>query len=204
MVPVIPSLQIFVEEQSEDGVRVRPFPFGTDAIERMRVSNPQSLIDADFEYGLQPTKWQAVSLMRGYPSVYEIPGSDLTVSAAITNAATGESLITVTTSSIHSLAVGSPITIKGFNTGISGFSRAEGSFIIFSVPTTSSFTYYAKAQVGVSSGDNLYSPIIQLRKAGFYTGAAVSAPQFTYSGAATPIITVTFQQHTVLYLETHC
>ena len=183
------TLQIFYEKPFTD---VRLPEIGTDAFERTRISAPLSMLDADFEYGLQPTKWQAVSLMRGYPSVYEIPGSDLTVSASTTNAATGESLITITTSSIHSLSVGQPITIKGFNTAITGFSRAEGSFIIFSVPTTTSFTYYAKAQVGVSNGDNLYSPITQLRKAGFYTGSAVSAPQFTYNADATPKITVTF------------
>jgi hypothetical protein len=38
---------------------VRPFDFGTDAIERQRVSLGQSIIDADFEYGLQATKWQS-------------------------------------------------------------------------------------------------------------------------------------------------
>ena len=35
-------------------------PFATDAVERLRVANPQSLIDADFEYGLQNTKWQSL------------------------------------------------------------------------------------------------------------------------------------------------
>ena len=183
------SLQIFYEKPWTD---VRMPEVGTDAFERTRVSQPLSMLDADFEYGLQPTKWQAVSLMRGYPSVYEIPGSDANVSAAVTNAATGESLITITTSSVHEYVVAQPITIKGFNSAITGFSRAEGSFIIFSVPTTTTFTYYAKAQVGVSNGDNLYSPVIQLRKGGFYTGSQVSAPQFTYNTAATPIVTVTF------------
>lgn len=47
------KLQILTETTD---VSFRPFRFGTDAIERMRVSNPQSVIDADFEYGLQPTK----------------------------------------------------------------------------------------------------------------------------------------------------
>ena len=182
------SLQIFFEKSYTD---VRMPEIGTDAFERTRISAPYSMLDADFEYGLQPTKWQAVSMMRGYPSIYEVPGSDLTASAVTTNAATGESLITVTTSSAHGYTVGQPITIKGFNTAIVGFSRGEGSFIIFSVPTTSSFTYYAKAQVGTVNGDNLYSPIVQLRKGGFYTGASVSAPQFTYGAQATPIITVT-------------
>jgi hypothetical protein len=183
------SIQIFYEKEWVD---VRLPEVGTDAFERTRVSQPLSMLDADFEYGLQPTKWQAVSLMRGYPSIFEVPGSDLTVSAATTNAATGESLITITTASVHEFAVGQPITIKGFNSAITGFTRAEGSFIVFSVPTTTTFTYYAKAQVGVTNGENLFSPIIQLRKGNFYTGSQVSAPQFTYSGAATPIITVTF------------
>lgn len=183
------SIQIFYEKQWTD---VRLPEIGTDAFERTRVSQPLSMLDADFEYGLQPTKWQAVSLMRGYPSIYEVPGSDLTVNAATTNAAAGESLITITTASVHEFAVGQPITIKGFNSATTGFTRAEGSFIVFSVPTTTTFTYYAKAQVGLVNGDNLFSPIIQLRKGNFYTGSQVSAPQFTYSAAATPIITVTF------------
>ena len=182
------AIQIFYENPVQT---VRPWEMGTDAFERTRVAQPTSMLDADFEYGLQTTKWQAVNMLRGYPSIYEIPGTDMTVGAIVTNGAAGESLITVTTSSIHGMTVGQPFTIKGLNTGISGFSRAEGSFTIFTVPTTSSFTYYAKAAVGVTS-DNLFTTFIQLRKGGFYTGAPISAPAISYSAAATPIITVTF------------
>ena len=52
-------------------------PFATDAVERLRVANPQSLIDADFEYGLQNTKWQSLFTNNDNPSIYEIPGSDV-------------------------------------------------------------------------------------------------------------------------------
>jgi hypothetical protein len=182
------TIQIFHENPIQT---VRPWEMGTDAFERTRVAQPYSMLDADFEYGLQTTKWQAVSMLRGYPSIYEIPGTDMTVSAATTNGAAGASLITITTSSIHGMIVGSPFTIKGLSTGVVGFSRAEGSFTIFSIPTTSSFTYYAKAVVG-TTGDTLYTPYIQLRKGGFYTGASISAPSFAYSAASTPVITVTF------------
>ena len=48
------DLRVYVEA---DVVEFRPWDFGTDAIERMRVSEPYSLIDADFEYGIQNTKW---------------------------------------------------------------------------------------------------------------------------------------------------
>jgi len=51
-------------------------PFATDAVERLRVANPTSLIDADFEYGLQQTKWQSLFTNNDNPSIYEIPGSD--------------------------------------------------------------------------------------------------------------------------------
>jgi hypothetical protein len=51
-------------------------PFATDAVERLRVANPASLIDADFEYGLQQTKWQSLFTNNDNPSIYEIPGSD--------------------------------------------------------------------------------------------------------------------------------
>jgi hypothetical protein len=183
------AIQIFYEKPE---MTVRPWPMGTDAFERTRIAQPVSMLDADFEYGLQPTKWQAVSMMRGYPSVFEIPGTDMNVSAITTDASNGESLITVTTSAVHGMTAGQPFTIKGLNSGISGFSRAEGSFIINTTASTTTFTYYAKAKVGTTNGDSLYSSYLQLRKAGFYTGASVSAPLFTYSADATPIITVTF------------
>ena len=55
----------------------QPWAFGLDAIGRERVSNPQALIDADFEYGLQNTKWQNVSVNNNIPGFYEDFGADL-------------------------------------------------------------------------------------------------------------------------------
>lgn len=69
-------LAVYVETEAQ---YIRPWPFGTDAVERMRVANPQSLIDADFEYGLQNTKWQSISLNNDVPSIYELPGSEFRI-----------------------------------------------------------------------------------------------------------------------------
>ena len=175
------DIQIFVDEPE---LRVRPYDYGTDAIERHRVAQPMSMLDADFEYGLQPTKWQAIGLARGYPSVYEIPGTDTSVTSVVTDASTGtggtgESLITVTTVGPHGLTVGTPFTIKSLANSISGFSRAEGTFIINSVPTSTTFTYYAQAKVGTSNGQVLATTYTQLRKAAFYTGASIGTPNFS-------------------------
>ena len=172
------DIQIFIEAEEQ---KTRPYDFGTDAIERMRVAQPQSMLDADFEYGLQPTKWQAIGVARGYPSVYEIPGTDTQVVSVVTDASTGtggigESLITVTTVGAHGFTAGTPITIRSLANTITGFSRAEGTFIIISVPTTTTFTYYATAKVGTTNGQVLATTYTQLRKGSFYTGAAVGTP----------------------------
>jgi hypothetical protein len=37
-----------------------PSPGSQDPVGKMRVSQPQSLIDTDFEYGQQPTKWESI------------------------------------------------------------------------------------------------------------------------------------------------
>ena len=180
------ELQIFVEkiENGKSVVTTRPFDFGTDAIERMRVAQPLSMLDADFEYGLQPTKWAAIATLRGYPSIYELPGTDTPVLSVVTDASAGtdgvgQSLITVTTIGPHGFEAGTPITIKALEDSVNGAARAEGSFVIVTVPSSTTFTYYAKSKVGTVNGTVLSTTYTQLRQAGFYTGANIGKPDIT-------------------------
>ena len=184
---VTDNIQIFVEGK-EQAVRINEA--GRDAMERMKVGIPQSMLDADFEYGLQPTKWQALALMRNYPAIYEIPGSDISVVNVVTDASAGTggfgaSKITVTTLSSHGLAIGNAITIKALANSISGFSRAEGSFLIAGVDTPTTFFFYAKSKVGTTNGDVLASTYTQLRRGAFYTGAGISSPVFNLFSSGT-------------------
>jgi len=66
------KLAVYIEAQYQP-----ERPFARDAVERFRVAQPQSLIDADFEYGLQNTKWQSLFTNNDNPSIYEVPGSDV-------------------------------------------------------------------------------------------------------------------------------
>jgi len=194
---VTDNIQIFIEAKEQT---VRLNPIATDAMERQKVGIPQSMLDADFEYGLQPTKWQTISFMRGYPSVYEIPGSDLLVTSVTTDASTnnalsgtGASLMTVNTLNAHGFSVNNIFTIKALANSITGFSRAEGTFAVATVPTTTSFTYWAKSKVGTSAGQQLSSTYTQLRRAAYYTGANVSTPTFSvYSAGSSGSITTQF------------
>ena len=188
------NIQIFVEAK-EDTVRLNSI--ATDAMERVKVGIPQSMLDADFEYGLQPTKWQAIGLQRNYPATYEIPGSEILVTTVTTDASSatggsGASLITVTCQSAHSLIVGDAFSIKALANSITGFSRAEGTFLVNSVPSINIFTFYAKAKVGTTDGQQLASVYTQLRKASYYTGAAVGNPSFSvFSNGTSGNITTT-------------
>ena len=163
------DVQVYIETPE---VRTRPYDFGTDAIERMRIAPPLSMLDADFEYGLQPTKWSAIGTQRGYPSIFEVPGTDTEVSSVVTDGSVGTdgvgaSKITVTTQGSHGFAPARPITIKALEDSVVGASRAEGSFVITTVPTNNTFTYFAKAKVGAEN-DVLSTTYTQLRKGDSY------------------------------------
>jgi len=191
------SLQIFYEDV-ENGVTVRPWFFGTDAIERMRVSTPQSMIDADFEYGLQPTKWAGYGLMRGYPSIFEYPGIDLTVTVMTTDFTTtssSNSLITVTTSIAHGILAGQALNITGLSSAVQGFSRADGNFVVFDIPTSTTLRYFANGVVGTASGQSLFTDFTLLKKANLYTGAGLATTTATSDGANPSVITVNFSSN---------
>jgi hypothetical protein len=186
-------LQIYVES-TDDSIKIRPWNFGTDAIERMRVSNPESLIDADFEYGLQPTKWAGYGITRGYPSVYDLPGIDLFVSNITTDFTTTSStnsLITVTFTTTHGLVAGQVINISGLNKGITNFSAADGNFIINTAPTTSTITYFARGVVGTANGQSLVTSVSLAKRGAIYTGATIPVTSAASNGANPSVITVT-------------
>ena len=127
-----------------------------DPVTKLRVSQPETLIDTDFEYGLQPTKWETVELINNTPSFFSKSG-DTTIPNIVsitTNAGTRE--ITVTTGLDHGLAVGIPINVQGTKS-----ITADGSYIINSIPNTTTFTYLCKDnQTETLSIEDLYTSII--------------------------------------------
>ena len=187
------NLSIYVERPE---LIMRPWPAGTDGFERMRMATPTSMLDADFEYGLQPTKWQTLSMVRAQPSVFEIPGSDYAILSITTDASNAqgldvESLITVTTVNPHYLTQGQPIVVTNLDSSIQGFGRAQGELLVNSVINPNRFTYYAKAQVGTTSSQVLSTPYSVLRKGGFYSGTGQTPTYSVSGGGATSFATIT-------------
>jgi hypothetical protein len=182
------KIAVYTDAPKQVGNIIRPYAFGVDAVERIRVANPQSLIDADFEYGLQTTKWQNYADIRGVPGIYEKPGLDIFLSNVTTNGAS-PSLITVTTSVDHGLSVNDAVIVYGLgNTSTSA--RAEGAFVINSVPTSTTFTYFAKGIVGTNAL-SLFTGITYARRGGFYAGSSLPISSVASDGANPSVITVT-------------
>jgi hypothetical protein len=182
------ELAVYTDAPKHIGNIVRPYFFGVDAIERMRVSQPESLIDADFEYGLQPTKWQNYSDIRNIPAIYEKTGLDLDVINVVTNGQT-PSTITVTCAQPHNLQANDPILMYGLSNTASS-ARAEGTFIINTITSPTTFTYFAKGIVGVIN-DSLFTSNTYCRVGGFYTNSEIQTSSFASSGTSPSTITVT-------------
>lgn len=118
-----------------------------DSVEKLRVAAPQSLMDTDFEYSVQPSKWEALFLANNYPSFFAKTsgGNAIAVTSVLGDSSGPRSTITVTTSTLHGLVPGNIISIQD----TTNF-RAEGTFVINTVPTPFSITYAAR---GVVSGE---------------------------------------------------
>ena len=130
------ELQIFIDKQEQKVDFSETF---TDPVSKLRVSNPQNLIDTDFEYGLQPTKWETVELVNNVPSFF---ASNTTYSIAdVVSVTTLENSdnITVTTLNPHGLTVGAPIDVQGLTSR-----TAEGKFLVTSVVSDTIFVYKGK------------------------------------------------------------
>jgi len=175
------ELIIFVEDERK-GLVVRPFDAAVDAVERIKVSNPETLIDADFEYGLQSSKWHNVGFNTGYPSFSEGIGVPLEVTSV---SAVGNT-VTVTVANSAALAANTAFTITGLS---EGFSDAEGSFVVSEQVDASNFRYKAKDSVaGVS-----VTPVTTLRPASIFDQAALNLERYD-SNSATNDAVLTFRE----------
>ena len=176
------ELSIFIDDE-QHGLKVKPYEFAVDAIERIRVANPQSLIDADFEYGLQNTKWQSLGLNRNIPSFFELPGPALTVTDISSQGAATYSTIRVTVPSGQALPIGTPFSVTGTTNTL-----ADGLFIVIATNGTTTFDYLAKGSIASGGISNTYTVV---KEGGTYAGTPMDLSSMSGDGAGGNV-TVTF------------
>jgi hypothetical protein len=176
------KLQIIIDEYDE---KFTPSETFQDPVSKMRVSTPQSLIDTDFEYSVQPSKWESLALVQNYPSFYAKGTSGVALDATAISGGNQTPRSTITVTATHALAVGDVVTVQDTTNQL-----ADGTFIVDGVTGTTSFTYTAKGQVNGSILDTGYTTV---SGGGIYPGAriplAVSASAMTYSGTTITVTT---------------
>ncbi|WP_411028660.1 hypothetical protein, partial [Salmonella sp. s60093] len=82
--------------------------------------------------------------------------------------------------------------VSGLNSGISGFGRADGNFVIFDVPTTSTLRFFARGLVGTASGQSLKTDETLVKRGAFYNGASIPVNSATSNGSNPSTITLNF------------
>jgi hypothetical protein len=151
-----------------------------DGAQKLRTSSPQSLIDTDFEYSVQPSKWEALFLVQNYPGFFPKPGGGnaLDVTSIYGDGTTPKSLITVTSTSPHGLVPGNIVSVQETLNY-----RVEGTFAVFSTPTLYTFTYFARGQV---AGEQLYTNLSAVYAGDVYEAAHIPGGNYPGLGAYSP------------------
>ncbi len=161
------EIQVFIEEEA---TRFTPEDPLLDPVNKLRISQPNTLIDTDFEYGLQSSKWETLERVNEVPAFYAATGdSPLTNIIEITTA--GTRLVTVSCSSSHGLATGTPLDVRGVDS-----STAEGTFIVKRTSDLQ-FTFDAKAvQPGTPQNPvSIFTPYVSIVPGRFYVGSTIAA-----------------------------
>lgn len=169
-----------------------------DAVDKLRVAAPQSLMDTDFEYSVQPSKWEALFLMNNYPSFFAkgTGGNSFENIEIAGNGQGPRSLITVTTNVFHNLVPGSIVSVQD----TTNF-RAEGTFLVNTAPTPTTFTYFARGLVSGSIAITNYSAVYggdtfdnAHIPGGIASTSTLNGFAATTSGGNPSVITLSFNQ----------
>jgi hypothetical protein len=155
-------------------------PAGQDPVGKIRVSTPQALIDTDFEYGQQPTKWESIALQNNRPGAYNILQTPLTITDI-----TGAGTTTVTLNGTFVIPANSFIYVQNaIDANANGwwFTAAGGTNTLTFVTTN------------VVAAGNQYNAALSYVYRGFlYTGSGiqVGSNAFTTNGTAAVSVATT-------------
>ena len=172
------NLSIVIDEAAEFFM---PDETLVDPVGKLRVSQPQSLIDTDFEYSTQPTKWETLITTNMRASFYYLPALPLTVSNVLVSSLSAN--VTVNTFPTAPPAVGSPIYVQDTT-----WYGANGNYLVETANTaatgTFTFTYTGRySYLGQGTNQSVYdSSLTNLYSGSFYSNANLSVTSVTSGG----------------------
>jgi len=179
------KLQIIVDEYDE---KFSPSETYLDPINKLRTSQPQSLIDTDYEYSIQTTKWEQLSLLNNRPFAYYVTSTG-SLGVIDIQATTGSRSYTANVGTANSVAVGTPVVILD-----SLYAGADGLYIVDSnnqVTGANTFTYTGKYFFTGASGSIYNNGVTIGYQGGVFSNAAIAMSSASVgSGATANVVTV--------------
>ena len=158
-----------------------------DPVGKQRMSMPQALIDTDFEYSVQPSKWEFLNLVQNRPSLFvkNTGGNsiDLTGATIAGGNQAPYSTMTVTTTVAHGFSVGDVVVVQ-YTTN----QFADGTYLVVSVSSATVFTYLARGQVNGAVIDGTATIIYG---GGLYANCNVAMSLVTGDNGSPSTLTVT-------------
>ena len=179
------SLPVGGSQNSGTGVPYfSPAPSANDPVQKFRISTPQSLIDTDFEYGTQPTKWESIGLQNNRQSVYYIPQAPVNVTA-ITGTATADQITITFTGTI---ANNTPLYIQNsLNSTINGW-----AWVVTGGTNTTITIVYAPGTVTQTNGAAYFNATNTYVYVGyFYSNCGIQVGSNAIVVTSTTVLTIT-------------
>jgi hypothetical protein len=161
------KLQIIIDEYDE---KITPAETMMDPVNKLRVSTPQTLIDTDYEYSTQYTKWEGLGLINNRPYAYF---STVTNNLNLTDiqAVQNSRIYTANVYPLTPPVVGSAVTILDTQ-----YAGADGTYIVDSnaSPSAYNFSYTGKFVYSGTSGSIFNSTTTQGYQSYPYSNAAIA------------------------------
>ena len=191
------KLAIMTEETYQE---MTPAETYRDPVDKLRVSEGQALIDTDFEYGIQPTKWEQITLLNNRPSAFYDSTQPITnISSApgftgasgsyqMTNVTASAKVVTVALNNTTGITVGTPIFIQGTLDN----ANADGWWVVETVSANTNITFTVTNTPATALFDATKT---YLFIGYFYTGAAILAATNAISLSGTVATVTTTNAH---------
>ena len=149
-----------------------------DSVNKLRISQPQSQMDTDFEYGTQSTKWEGLAMINNNPFAYK---GDTPYAVTDVQVTTNSKVVTV---SVNTLLTPLPAAGAAIFVQDTDFPGANGVFIVDSVQGgQNTFKYTASYAWTAGNGGIFDSSRTAIYSGVHYTGSDIGGTLTVTAGS---------------------
>lgn len=173
-----------------------------DNVQKFRVSTPQAMIDTDFEYSLQGTKWELVNLNNNVPSVFARANepaytAEQVASITISPSSSRDIVVAVNIQPGIPFTVGAPIVLKE----TSDATYIDGAYVIKALSGTRAFIVTTKSPGPLSAfGTSFKTPYTTIFTGDFYSNSQILTTGLS-SVSGTKEAVIEFSEPHALFLD---